>query len=52
MRNFGAHRIARPDAVAQRIRKTADDAFGYTGEDTIGQPGNGILFMNHERPAG
>jgi hypothetical protein len=41
-------RIAYPDATRQRIRKTAGNPPGKSGEHSVGQAGNRILFMNDQ----
>ncbi|MNY10502.1 hypothetical protein D3C86_1434870 [compost metagenome] len=50
-RQLLAHRVAGPFAVRQRVRERAEHPVGHLGQHLVGQAGNRVLLVQHQRAA-
>ncbi|MNT29100.1 hypothetical protein D3C72_1648270 [compost metagenome] len=51
VRQFLAHRVAGPFAAGQRVRERAQHAVGHLGQHLVGQAGDRVLLVQHQRAA-
>ncbi|SOY49839.1 hypothetical protein CBM2585_A160381 [Cupriavidus taiwanensis] len=51
VRQFLAHRVTGPFAAGQRVRECAQHAVGHLRQYLVGQAGDRILLVQHQRPS-